>query len=214
MALAAVAAAVALGAAATPALADGFTLTLSQEADAVVGTPVIIHATGTIPPQDIQFPYWFSLDAIPASVTTTCPGDRWEGAQFAQASGGGIVVLTQGEHPDLAGNFTVPVVVTPTAAGSVLLCGYTDDGEASTLAIASLMLNIKPSAPSSSRPPAPADYAAQGIRSCKALLSGADARSCIRKIVRKANARCRRLPSRPARSRCLRAVRRAQRRNS
>jgi hypothetical protein len=94
----------------------------------------------------------------------------------------------------------------------VLLCGYTDDGEASTLAIASLLLDIKPAAPS--RPPSPSEFAAQGIRSCNALLSGSDARSCIRKIVRKANARCRRLPSRPARSRCLRAVRRESRKGS
>jgi hypothetical protein len=131
-------------------------------------------------------------------------------------------VLTQSERPDAAGNFTVPVAVTPSAPGTVLLCGYTDDGEATTLAGASLLLEIKPapsSQPSSppagggSRPPSPPDYAAQGIRSCRALLSGSAARSCIRKIVRKANARCRRLPSRSARTRCLRAVRQAARSN-
>jgi hypothetical protein len=151
--------------------------------------------------------------------------------QFALATGGSVVVLAQTERADAAGNFSIPVAVTPSAAGQVLLCGYTDDGEALTLAGASMLLDIKP-APSSgqgggtsppsapgqpprpgagSRPPSPPAYAAQGIRSCRALLAGPDARSCIRKIVRKASARCRRLHAPHARTRCLRAVRRAKR---
>jgi hypothetical protein len=210
-----VAAAIALGGAAAPALAGTFTLNLAPQSEAVVGRPLIIQASGTIPPESVQFPYWFSLDAISTAVTTTCPPDRWEGAQFANATGGSIVVLTQSENPDVAGNFAIPVAVTPSAAGSVLLCAYTDDGAAATLAAASLTLNIKPASSSpaggGSGAPSPPDYAAQGIRSCRALLSGSAARSCIRKIVRKANARCRRLPWRPARTRCLRAVRRAAR---
>jgi hypothetical protein len=210
----ALAAAIALGAPAAPALAGTFTLSLAPQSDAVVGRPLIIQATGTIPAESVQFPYWFSLDAIPTAVTTTCPADRWEGAQFANATGS-IVVLTQSERPDAAGNFTIPVAVTPSAPGTVLLCGYTDDGEATTLAGASLTLDIAaaPSSPAGgrSRPPSPPDYAVQGIRSCRALLSGSAARSCIRKILRKANARCRRLPSHNSRARCLRAVRRAAR---
>jgi hypothetical protein len=208
-------AAIALAVSASPASAAGFTLDLAPQGEAVVGKPLIIKATGTIPPGSIQFPYWFSLDAIPTSVTTTCPTDRWEGAQFANATGGAIIVLTQAERPDTAGNFTIPVAVTPSAPGTVLLCGYTDDGGAVTLAGASLLLDIKP-APSSpagpgTRPPSPAAYTAQGIRSCRALLSGSAAKSCIRKIVRRANSRCRRLQSRHARTSCLRAVRRAAR---
>ena len=208
----AVAVAVSLGAAAAPALAARFTLNLAPPSEAVVGRPLIIQATGTVPPPgEIALPYWFSLDAIPAAVTTTCPADRWEGAQFANATGGSVVVLSQSENPDTAGNFTIPVAVTPLAPGSVLLCAYTDDGGAITLAGASLMLDIEAAA---SRRPSPPEYAAEGIRSCRALLTGSDARSCIRKIVRKANARCRRLPSQPGRTRCLRAVRRADRRDS
>jgi len=167
--------ALALGAPAAPALADGFTLNLAARSDAVVGRPMIVQATGTIPAASVWAPYWFSLDAIPTTFTTTCPADRWEGAQFANGSGGGIVVLSQSERPDAAGSFTIPVAVTPSAPGSVLLCGYTDDGEATTLAAASLILDIKP-APSSAR--------------------------------RRAIARCRRLRSRKARARCLRATRR------
>src|SRR5688500_2428863 len=162
-------AATALTVSASPAFAAGFTLDLVPQGGAVVGKPLIIRATGTIPPGSVQFPYWFSLDAIPTAVTTTCPEDRWAGAQFANATGGSIVVLSQLERPDAAGNFTVPVAVTPSAPGTVLLCGYTDDGGAVTLARASLILDIKP-APSGpadrgSRPPSPPAYAAQGVRS-------------------------------------------------
>jgi hypothetical protein len=214
-ALVTVVAAIALAVSASSASAAGFTLDLVPQGEAVVGKPLIIKATGSIPPGSVQFPYWFSLDAIPTAVTTTRPEDRWEGAQFANATGGAIIVLTQAERPDVAGNFTIPVAVTPSAPGTVLLCGYTDDGGAVTLAGASLLLDIKP-APSSparrgSRPPSPASYAAQGVRSCKALLSGSAAKSCIRKVVRRANARCGRLHSRYARTNCLRAVRRAAR---
>src|SRR3954452_22232957 len=93
--VAALTAALALGAPAAPALAGGFTLDLAAPSPAVVGRPMIIRAAGTIPPADVGFPYWFSLDAIPATVTTTCPADRWEGTQFALGSGGSVVVLSQ-----------------------------------------------------------------------------------------------------------------------
>jgi hypothetical protein len=223
-ALAAAAAVIAVAAPAALAQATSFSLGLSTQSEAVVGRPLMIQAAGTIPADQVSFPYFFSLDAIPTQVTTTCPPDRWEAVQFALANGGSVVVLSQTERPDAAGNFSVPVAVTPSAPGQVLLCGYTDDGEALTLAAASMLLDIKPppsgsgggAAPptSGSRPPSPASYTAQGIRSCHALLTGADARACIRKIVRKANARCRRLHTRHARTRCLHAVRRAKRSNS
>jgi hypothetical protein len=219
---------IALGAPAAPALANGFALTLSPQSAAVVGQPLTIEATGTTPPPgEIAIPYWFSLDAIPATVATTCPQESWQGRQVAVANGGSIIVLTARETSDAAGNFAIPVTVTPSAPGRVLLCAYTDDGETVTLATASSVLDIQP-APSSppagesgppsqsggSRPPSPASYVAQGIRSCRALLAGAKARSCIRSVVRRANARCRRLRTRPGRTRCLRAVRRAARRSS
>jgi hypothetical protein len=227
-ALAAAAAVIAVAAPSALAQATDFTLGLSTQSEAVVGRPLMIQATGTIPADQVWFPYFFSLDAIPTTVTTTCPPDRWEGVQFAQANGGSVVVLSQTERPDAAGNFSVPVAVTPSAPGQVLLCGYTDDGEALTLAAASMILDIKPPPSSggapppsgpgqpggSSRPPSPPAYTAQGIRMCRAVLAGKDARSCIRKIVRTANARCRRLHSHHARTRCLKAVRRAKQTNS
>ena len=206
-------AAIALGAQAAPALADGFTLKLTPQSEAVVGKPMIIQATGTIPPDQTSFPYFFSLDAISTAVTTTCPDDRWVGVQFGQ-NNGSVVVLTQSEKPDPAGNFSVPVAVTPSAPGTVLLCGYTDDGATATMAGASLLLDIKPAASTqpggggASGAPSPPEYARQGIVSCRALMSGSDAKSCVRDIVRRANARCRRIHSRRGRKRCLRAVHR------
>jgi hypothetical protein len=172
--------AIALGAPAAPALAAGFTLALAQQSEAVVGRPLLIQATGTEPPTapgDLTLPYWFSLDAIPTVLTTTCPPDRWEGAQFANANGGAIIVLSQSENRDPAGNFTIPVAITPLAPGSILLCGYTDDGAAATMAGASLMLDIKP-APSSA------------LRKAKAR--------CRRLRSRKARVRCLRRVSRAA----------------
>ena len=207
-------AALCLAAPAAPALADGFSLKLAPNAPAVVGQPLIIQATGTIPQRDIGFPYYFSLDALPTRLTTTCPPDRWEGVQFAQANGGSVVVLTQAIRPDASGRFTVPVAVTPTAPGTVLMCGYTDDGAALTLTGARLMLNIRPAsaAHGGTRQPSPPAYTRQGVRACRALLAGRDARSCIRDIVRKANVACRRLHSRHGRAQCLRDVRRIAKR--
>jgi hypothetical protein len=180
--------ATAAGVAASPAIAEGAnTLKLTAESGAVVGKPMIVRASGTIPPPgDIAIPYWFSLSAIPPTVTGTCPPDRWEGVQFALGSGGSVLVLSQREVPDAAGNFTVPVAVTPSKAGSVLLCGYTDDGLTNTLARASLRLDI----------------------------ASAGSRRHSRGALKRASARCRRLQPRRARTRCLRAVRRVARRGS
>ena len=82
-----------------------------------------------------------------------------------------IVVLSQSQHPDITGHFTIPVAVTPSAPGSLLLCGYTDDGGAVTLATTSLILDIK-SAPAHRR----------SLRKAKAR--------CRRLHSRRARARC------------------------
>ena len=216
---------IAFGAPATPALAQGrYTLNLTAESEAVVGKPMIIRATGTIPPPgDIPIPYWFSLDAIPTTVTRTCPPDRWQGVQFAEASGGSVVVLSQREVPDAEGNFTVPVAVTPSAAGSLLLCGYTDDGLTNTLAFGSLILDIAPassaggdvprSTPGADRSrPIPVEVA-RGIRMCRALFAPAKFKGCVRNLVKDARAACRKqIRSQRGQTRCLRQVRRVSRR--
>jgi hypothetical protein len=234
-----VAGALAVGAPAAPAAGAGFTLGLSQLSDPVVGQSFMLKATGTTtPPGDIDIPYWFSLDAIPSSVTSTCPPDAWEGVQFALDNFGALVVRRQREVTDAAGNFTIPVAVTPTSPGSWLLCGYTDDGAATTVAAASMLLNIKPApaspapapAPAPAPQPGPATKPAPGgaakpapsrvspaleakrtIRGCRALLDGATLRHCIRRAIRHANVRCGHLRSRRSRTTCLRAVRRVGR---
>jgi hypothetical protein len=221
----------AFAAPAAVASAGGFTLNLTSSSTPVVGTPLVLHATGTIPPQDLGFPYWFSLDAIPTSVTSTCPPDRWEGAQFGESTGS-IVVLSQSEVPDAAGNFSIPIAVNPSAAGSVLLCAYTDDGAAATLAAASLTLNIqaqptttgagstgagstgtRSTGAGSTGAGIPAE-ARRGVRSCLALLGPKEGRGCIRSAVRHANSACRRLHSQSGRAACLRAVGKIARRYS
>lgn len=201
--------AIALAAPVSPASAAGFTVNLSAPSTPVVGKSMILQATGTIPLEDLEFPYWFSLSAIPASALSTCPADHFAAQQVAIGTGGSIVVSTQSEVPDAAGNWSIPIGVTPTAPGALLLCAYTDDGEATTLASTSLMFNIQPA---SSTPPAtgrratiPEDARA-GIRGCRALLAHPE--GCERRVIRRANARCRRLPSRRSRTSCLRGVHR------
>jgi hypothetical protein len=203
----AAAGALALAASSVPALASGFTLELRAPSTPVVGHPMVLQATGTMPPEDVEFPYYFSLDAIPTAVTTTCPPDRWEGVQFAEANGGSVVVLTQSLRPDTSGNFSVPVAVTPTAPGSLLLCGYVDDGAAMTLAAASLPFDIQARLSRVT----PAVQVVRDIRSCRALLGGKAGRRCVHRAVKRANGRCRKLKSHRRETRCLRSVRRAAR---
>ena len=102
-------------------------------------------------------------------------------------------MLSQRETPDATGAFTIPVAVTPTAPGSVLLCGYTDDGMTNTLAIASLVLDIAPR---------PWVQLKRDIRGCRALLGRAGARRCAHRAARRARAACQREAA------CLRKVRR------
>jgi hypothetical protein len=164
---------VVLVATARPALAEGFTLELTAP-PAVVGQPMVMYAHGTIDVDELAFPYWFSLNAIPTSVTTTCPADRWQGVQFANATGS-VVVLSQRETPDAVGRFTIPVAITPTAPGTVLLCGYTDDGLTNTLATASLLLDIAPK---------PWVQLRSDVRGCRG------SQRCRRRAVRRARAAC------------------------
>jgi hypothetical protein len=197
--------AIALAAPASPAFAAGFTLNLSAPSTPVVGKPMILRATGTIPVEDIQFPY--------TSVVSSCPADHFAAKQVAIGTGGSIVILSQSEVPDAAGNWSIPIGVTPSAPGSLLLCGYTDDGAATTLARTSLIFNIQPApstrAPASGRRATIPEEARSGIRGCRALLR--DSSGCERRVIRRANARCRRLPSRRSRTRCLRGVSRLAR---
>jgi len=195
---------IAAGAPAAPALAAGFTLNLSASATPVVGEPMVLEATGTVPAESAATPYFLSLDVFPASVATTCPAGQSAAAELVAGSGGNVLAASERAYPDAAGSFATSIGVRPTGAGPVLLCAYLDDG-AATLAAASLSLDIRPAPPTGRRATIP-EEARAGIRSCRALLSRPE--GCIRRVVRQANARCRRLPTERRRTTCLRAVRR------
>jgi hypothetical protein len=138
---------VALALGATSALASGFSLKVAARGPATVGEPLLLDVTGTIPPEDIKYPYWFSMAAIPTTVLSSCPADHWTAHQIAISTGGAMITFDQRESADAAGNFGFAVGATPTAAGTVLMCGYTDDGETQTLAVAQLLLHIRPGRP-------------------------------------------------------------------
>jgi len=193
---------------------EGFDLDIAAPSPVVVGKPAMLQVTGTIPEDVVEYSYWFSLSAIPTSFTTTCPVDHHVAKQFALTSGGAVIIWTQREPADLSGHFSIPVAVSPTAPGSVLLCGYTDDGATHTLAMASLTLQIQPAGSPTSEPRGwryiPAEVR-KGRRSCRALFAPSKVDGCIRRLVRDASRYCRRLPARRSRGACLRAVRRAGR---
>ena len=215
LAIALGATAMALAAPVSPASA-AFTLDLSAPEPAVVGKPIVVDAKGSLDVDELEYLFWFSMVWIPTDVTTTCPSDHFQGSQFATDTGGGIIVFTQRVTTDTAGNFSIPVALRPSSAGSVLLCAYTDDGLTRTMAGASLILDIKP-ASTAAPPPTKTRWtirsiradAVAGIRGCRALLSRPAA--CERKIIRLANSRCRRLRTESRRTSCLRVVRRVAR---
>ena len=125
---------IALGAAASPAWGDGYTLNLSAPPTAAVGQPVVIQATGSNPPTDF-FSSWLDVSAIPASVLSACPVGYLNASQVASstyAQGGEVVANGQREDVDAAGNFSMPIVYTPTMPGQFLICGYTNDGATAT----------------------------------------------------------------------------------
>jgi hypothetical protein len=131
----------ALASAPPSAVAATFTLTLSGPQTAVVGKPFVIQASGTDPTD--QGALYLEIDAIPTTVTTTCPSGYLSGSQLATSTGGDLVALDQRENLDAAGNFSNPVGYTPKAQGGLLFCGYTDDGATDTLATSSMIATVQ-----------------------------------------------------------------------
>ena len=74
------------GVAAAPALGATFTLSLSGPSTAVVGHPFVIQASGTDPTD--QGALYLEVDAIPTTVTSTCPSGYLSGSQLATSTGG------------------------------------------------------------------------------------------------------------------------------
>jgi hypothetical protein len=149
---------IALGAAASPALADpGYTLNLSAPSSAVVGQPIVIQASGSNPPTDF-FSSWLDVSAIPTSVLSACPAGYLNAFQVASstgAQGGEQVARAVREDVDPAGNFSIPSVYTPAVAGRFLICGYTNDGASATLATSSLVLSVSGASSGSGSVPSP-----------------------------------------------------------
>ena len=200
---------IAAAATASPALGDApVTLNLSAPSTPIVGKPIVLQATGTVPVNTYET-YWLSVAALPTSVTTTCPTDHFAGKQLALSSGGSVLTSNQREAADPQGNFSIPIGATPSAPGTLLLCAYTDDGYTNTLAVAPLTVDIQPTAstPSKSAAASGPTEAIRGIRSCLALLSPKQAKGCIRSAIKRGEAKCRKLRSKRDRATCLRAVR-------
>ena len=210
-------AAIALAVSASPASAAGFTLDLAPQGEAVVGKPLIIKATGTIPPGSVQFPYWFSLDAIPTgghhhvsvgslrgravrerdrrrhhradpARAAGCRGELHDpGRRDAERAGHGAAVRLHGRRRS---HDPCRRLADPRhQAGAI-------QPERRARLAAAKPRGIR--RPGRQEPPS-------------AAAGGSEATSCIRRILRRANTRCRQQDSRRARTRCLRAVRRAAR---
>ena len=129
-----------LCAAASPAGADTFTLTISAPASAPTGKPFSVTGSGGDPTD--QGALYLEIDEIPASFTTTCPASYLDGGQVASSTGGTLVAFDQRENFDASGAFSNLNAFTPTAPGKVLFCGYTDDGATDTLATASAITTV------------------------------------------------------------------------
>jgi hypothetical protein len=142
---------VVLGFSGTPALGADHTLSLSAPSSAAISQTVIIQASGwNYQDPFFTFSSYLSIDALPTGVLSTCPADYSAAAQIARetsAQGGEVVTRYQSEDGDAAGNFSIPVAYVPRFAGRFLLCGYSDDAATSTLATASLVINVEGGTP-------------------------------------------------------------------
>ena len=190
--------------------ADGFSLKLSGSSGAVVGQPIVLTANGTNPaPADYPYPTYLDVEAFRPSVVPTCPSTQSAAGGLASGTGGAILAWDVQMNVDASGAFSIPFGMTPAAPGPVLVCGYTAGLAGETLASDSLTLSVR-AAGASNHPSKPAANIAldarRGIRSCLALLGRTQGRGCVRHVVNRANAACRRLRSRQSRTRCLRDV--------
>lgn len=145
-----------LGATAAPALADGYTLNLAGPANAIVGQPVVVQATGQNPPPSEWWNVsWIEAGAIPASVLPACPADDGSGIGIATAAGGDLLEIALRPNLDTTGHFSNVIGWTPRYAGDWLICGYQDDGAGATLAAAQLNIDVSAPGPAGPANPGP-----------------------------------------------------------
>jgi hypothetical protein len=178
---------VALGAAASPALGSTYTLNLSAPPSGAVGQPMIIQASGSNPADDFFYSY-LDVDAIPASVLSSCPSGYLEASQIATstyAQGGEWVAVAQRENVDAAGNWSMPVAYTPSVPGRFLICGYTNDGATGTLATASLAVDVQGSGDVHGSVSQECEAAWAAVKKAKKKLKEADSPSAKKKAKKK-----------------------------
>lgn len=150
-----------------PAPAESFTLAVMPPGRAIVGEAAVLRVFGTIPVRSLRFAYFVKMSWIPLHVVGECPSEAWTADQIARSTGGGVIVLSDHASPDGNGAFTVPVGITPYAAGRIRLCTYIYDGEATTLAVAQLLLDIEPA----DRPAAPVRIGAPTVERAGPVLT-------------------------------------------
>jgi hypothetical protein len=140
-ALTSVAAAVALGVASSAALGANFTLNLSVASSGTVGKAMAVTASGVDPTDGGAL--YLEIDAIPTTLSPTCPTGYLNGSQLAASTpDGALVAFDQSETFDASGNFSNINGYTPASAGTFVFCAYTDDGAGDTLAATSASTTI------------------------------------------------------------------------
>jgi hypothetical protein len=140
-------AAAGLAAAASPALAaPGFSITVTGPESATVGKTILLTASGQNPtPAESWFNSYLEVNAIPTSVIASCPSEYLQGTQIAQASasaGGKHLAGPQVEVRDTDGTWSAPVAFTPSAAGKMLICAYSEN-LTNTLAVDQHVINVQ-----------------------------------------------------------------------
>lgn len=133
----------ALGASRAEARPDGFSVRVVAPGAVVVGKPSVIRVTGTIPVQSLRYPYFATVVSIRTSVLGRCPANYWDATQVANATGGGVLVLTSRVVSDGRGRFSIPVGIRPYAPGTARICAYVNDGEMTTLAAGSKRITVR-----------------------------------------------------------------------
>lgn len=141
--LAAVAAALtllALGAA--PAAAANHYIHMSAPNPLTVGQPTVIQIDGVVaPPAEFWDASWIEVVALPGNLMPECPGDADSAGLIAEEAGN-ILAIAMRPNSDEAGNFANAVAVTPSAAGSVMICGYLYNEVGYTWAAAIMRLDV------------------------------------------------------------------------
>ena len=136
-----------------------------------------------------------------AGAATTCPADQAAAAELVAGprSGPGG---QRARGPRRGGDLRHAIGVRPTGGGPGAPLRLSHDGGPGALAGAGLTLDIRPRAPTGRRATIPEEpRRVQGLPGAALPPEG-----CIRRVIRQANGRCRRLPTDGAGLTCLREV--------